>query len=217
MKADSQLYRQLVNELRLASSLQPHQISISVEDGIVILTGCTDSANKKYAAEQVAKQIAGVRAIVNDIQLCMPRARVGADAAIAHAAVEMLERQVNLPLDRVKVVVCAGWVTLEGAVDRYDQCEDAEEAVGELTGVTGVTNLILVKPAMSPEYIKAWVEEAFQNNPAIDAQLIAVEVCGSTVMLRGQVRSRAERAAAWRIATRAPGVTSIENQIEVAL
>ena len=155
MKADSQLYRQLVNELRLISSFQPNEISISVKGGIVILSGCTDSANKKYAAEHAAKRIAGVRAIVNDIHLCMSRASVGADADIAHAAVEMLERCANLPLDRIKVVVCTGWVTLEGAVDRYDQCEDAEEAVRELIGVSGVTNLILVKPAVSPEYAKA--------------------------------------------------------------
>jgi osmotically-inducible protein OsmY len=217
MKADSQLYLQLVNELRLASSLQPNEISISVKDGIVILTGCIDSANKKYVAEQVAKRIAGIRAIVNDIQLCMSRIRVSTDADIAHAAVELLERRVNLSLDRVKVVVCKGWITLEGAVDRYDQCEDAEEVVRELIGVTGVTNLIIVKPTVAPEYVQAWVEEAFQNNPEIDAQLIAVEVCGSKVVLRGQVRSWAERAAAWRTAWRAPGVSSIENQIEVAL
>jgi osmotically-inducible protein OsmY len=217
MKADSQVYLQLKNELGLISSLQPNEISIAVKDGIVILTGCTDSASKKYAAEQVAKRIAGVRAIVNDIQLCMSRARVGTDADLAHAAVEMLERRVNLSLDWVKVVVCTGWVTLEGEVDRYDQCEDAEEVVRELIGVTGVTNLIVVKPTISPEYVKAWVEEAFQNNPEIDAQLIAVEVYGSKIMLRGQVRSWVERVAAWRIARRAPGVTRIENQIEVAL
>jgi osmotically-inducible protein OsmY len=155
MKADSQLYLQLVNELRLVSSLQPNEISISVKDGIVILAGCTDSANKKYAAEQVAKRIAGVRAIVNDVQLCVSRARVGTDADIAHAAVEMLERRVNLSLDRVKVIVCMGWVTLEGAVDRYDQCEDAEEVARDLIGVTGVTNLIVVKPAVAPEFVKA--------------------------------------------------------------
>src|SRR5262245_50156448 len=60
MQADSQLYLELVNELRLASNLQPNEISILVKDGVVILTGCTDSAYKKYTAEQVAKRIAGL-------------------------------------------------------------------------------------------------------------------------------------------------------------
>ncbi|HEX5689126.1 MAG TPA: BON domain-containing protein [Roseiflexaceae bacterium] len=155
MKADAQLYLQLVHALGPASSLHPNEISVSVKDGVVILTGCTDSATKKYTAEQAAKRITGVRAIVNDIQLCMSRARVAADADIAHAAVELLEQRVNLSLDRVKVVVCTGWVTLEGVVDRYDQCEDAEEVVRELIGVAGVTNLIVVKPAVAREHVKA--------------------------------------------------------------
>ena len=215
MKADSQLYLELVNELRLDASLQPNEISVSVKDGIVILTGCTDSANKKYAAEQVAKRIAGVKGVVNDIQVCMPGARVGTDADIAHAAVQVLERRVNLSLDRVKIVVSNGWVTLEGDVDRYDQCEEAEEVVRELIGVTGVTNLILVKPTMSPEHIKAQIEEAFKRTAQIDAQRIVVETDEGTVILRGRVRSSAERAEVWRAVCRTPGVTSVGNLIEV--
>src|SRR5262245_1526501 len=215
MQADSQLYLELVNQLRLASSLQPNEISILVKDGVVILTGCTDSAYKKYTAEQVAKRIAGVKGVVNDIQVYMPGARVGTDFDIAHAAVQVLERYVNLSLDRVKIVVSNGWVTLEGDVDRYDQCEEAEEVVRELIGVTGVTNLILVKPTMPPEYIKAQIEEAFKRSAQIDAQRIVVETCDGTVILRGRVRSSAERAEVWRVVWRTAGVTSVENVIEV--
>jgi osmotically-inducible protein OsmY len=215
MKADSQLFLELVNELRLDASLQPNEISILVKDGIAILSGCTDSANKKYAAEQVAKRIAGVKGVVNDIQVCMPGARVGTDADIAHAAVQVLERRVSLSLDRVKIVVSNGWVRLEGDVDRYDQCEEAEEVVRELIGVTGVTNLILVKPTMWPEHIKARIEEAFKRTAQIDAQRIVVETCDGTVILRGRVRSWAERSEVWRVVWRTPGVTSIENLIEV--
>src|SRR5262245_47139138 len=215
MKADSQLFLELVNELRLDASLQPNEISILVKDGIAILTGCTDSAYKKYAAEQVAKRIAGVKGVVNDIQVCMPGARVGADADIAHAAVQVLERRVNLSLDRVKIVVSNGWVTLEGDVDRYDQCEEAEEVVRELISLTGVTNLIMVKPTSSPEYIKAQIEEAFKRTAQIDAQRIVVETDDGTVILRGRVRSWAERAEVWLVVCRTPGVTSVENSIEV--
>ncbi len=215
MKADSQLFLELVNELRLDASLQPNEISILVKDGIAILTGCTDSAYKKYAAEQVAKRVAGVKGVVNDIQVCMPGTRVGTDADIAHAAVQVLERRVNLSLDRVKIVVSNGWITLEGAVDRYDQCEEAEEVVRELVGMTGVTNLIVVGPNVPPEYIKARIEEAFIRSAAIDAQHIAVEAQGGTVILRGRVRSWAERSEVWRVIWGTPGVTSIENLIEV--
>jgi osmotically-inducible protein OsmY len=217
MKPGTRLYQDVISEFISDARLQPHEIGISVKGGVVILTGCTDSYGKKSIAEQVAKRVTGVKGVVNDIQVRLPGSSQRTDADIACAAVQALEQCANLILDRVKVVVSNGWITLEGAVDRYDQCEDAEEAIRELIGMTGVTNLIMVKPTVAPEYVKAWVEEAFQNNPEIDAQLIAIEVCGSKVRLQGQVRSWAERAAAWRIAWRAPGVTSIENQIEVAL
>ena len=217
MKPDTSLYQDVISEFVWDARLQPHAIGISVKGGVVILTGYTDSFGKKSTAEQVAKRVFGIKGVVNDIQVHLPNSGEYTDADIACAVVQALEQCTNVPLDRVKVVVRTGWVTLEGAVDRYDQCEDAEEVVRELIGPAGVTNLIMVKPTVAPKYVRAWVEKAFQNNPEIDAQLIAVEVCGSKVMLRGQVRSWAERVAAWRIAWRAPGVTSIENQIEVAL
>jgi osmotically-inducible protein OsmY len=215
MKTDTHLYQDVLREFTWDARLEPNEIIISVKEGVVILTGCTDSANKKCAAEQVAKRIAGVRGVVNDVQMCASGARVRTDADIAHAAIHALERCVNLPLDRVKVVVCNGWVTLEGVVDRYDQCEDAEEVVRELIGLQGVTNLIIVRPSVAPQYIQAQIAEAFQRSAEIDARFIAVEVSGSKVILRGQVRSWAEGAAAWRLAWRASGVTSIENLIEV--
>jgi len=217
MKPDTSLYQDVISEFVWDARLQPNEIGISVKGGVVILTGYTDSFGKKSTAEQVAKRVFGIKGVVNDIQVHLPNSGEYTDADIACAVVQALEQCTNVPLDRVKVVVRTGWVTLEGAVDRYDQCEDAEEVVRELIGPAGVTNLIMVKPTVAPKYVRAWVEKAFQNNPEIDAQLIAVEVCGSKVMLRGQVRSWAERVAAWRIAWRAPGVTSIENQIEVAL
>jgi osmotically-inducible protein OsmY len=217
MNLDTRLYQDVISEFVWDAQLQPNEIGISVKGGVVILTGYTDSYSKKSIAEQLAKRVSGIKGVVNDIQVRLPNSGNLTDAELACAVVQALEQCTSVALDRIKIVVRRGWVTLEGAVERYDQCEDAEEAVRELIGLTGMTNLIIVKPTGAPEYVKAWIEEALQDNPELDAQLIAVKVCGSKVMLRGQVRSRAGRAAAWRIAWRAPGVTSVENQIEVAL
>jgi osmotically-inducible protein OsmY len=217
MHLDTRLYQAVISEFVWDAQLQPNEIGISVRGGVVILTGYTDNYSKKSAAEQIVSRVSGIKLVVNDIQVRPPNSGDYTDVDIACAAVQALEQCTSVPLERVRIVVRTGWVTLEGSVDRYDQCEDAEEAVRELVGLTGVTNMIIVKPAAAPEDVKAWVEEAFQNNPDFDAQLIAVKVCGSKVMLRGQVRSLAERAAAWRIAWHAPGVTSVENQLQVAL
>ena len=71
-------------------------------------------------------------------------------------------------------------------------------------------------PTVAPEDIKVRIEESFRRAARLDAQQIIVETHGCKVVLHGRVRSWAVRAEAWRLAWQIPGVTSIENVIEVA-
>ena len=84
-----------------------------------------------------------------------------------------------------------------------------------VTGVRGVTNLISVKPRISPPDLKEKIEEALVRSAETDAQRITVELQGSKVILSGTVRSLAERKEAERVARSAPGVSSVENRIVV--
>jgi len=104
-------------------------------------------------------------------------------------------------------------VTLKGEVEWQYQKQDAERVVRRLTGVKGVTNLILVKPRVTPSELKQKIEQALIRSAETDAQRITVEVQGSKVILKGMVRSWAEREEAERTAWLAPGVTSVENRI----
>jgi osmotically-inducible protein OsmY len=118
---------------------------------------------------------------------------------------------------QIKVIVDKGWVTLEGQVEWNYQREEAERAVRRVKGVTGVINTIQLKPRVEPSEIKRKIEEAFRRSAEIDASRITVETNGGEVVLRGTVRSWAERQEAERAAWKAPGVTRVVNQIAIAV
>jgi len=137
------------------------------------------------------------------------------DADIAAAAVRALEWDSSVPADKIEVTVSKGWVTLRGEVEWQYQKEDAERIVRRLSGVKGVSNLITIKPSVTPAELKEKIEDALVRNAEIDADRITVEVQGGKAILKGTVRSWAEREAAERAAWSAPGITSVDNRIQV--
>jgi len=216
MRTDSELRADIIAELTWDPSIRNEDIATAVKDGVVTLAGTVDTYAQRYAAEHGVERIKGVRAIANDLIVKLPGAMTRSDADLAHAAVNALRWNTQVPDERIQVKVSDGWLTLEGEVDRYYQRHAAEGAVRYLQGVKGVNSLITLRATPTPGDIKQRIRDSIKRQAEIDADHVTVETSASRVTLRGTVRSIAERRDAERAAWNAPGVTSVENDINVA-
>jgi osmotically-inducible protein OsmY len=203
------------DELRSDPDIDATDIAVAVKDGSVALTGFVRSFRQRRRAEQDVKRLAGVVGIANNIEVRLSIIHRRPDSEIARDAVEAIKRDLSLSWEKIKAIVEDGWITLEGEVEWHYQRERAEEAVQGLRGVRGVTNKIEVRPRVPPMEIKRRIEQALRRSGELDASGISVEASGSEIILRGGVRSWAEREEADRAAWSAPGVTKVDNRIKI--
>jgi osmotically-inducible protein OsmY len=215
MRTDSEIQRDVEDELRWDPSLDNDDIAVAVRDGVVTLAGYVKSYLDKWHAERVASRVKGVKAIANDLTVKLASTSERTDPDIARAVIDALKWNVAVPHDRIKAKVDKGWVTLEGDVEWYFQREAAERSVRSLTGVKGVTNLITVKVRPAAADIKQKIRDALERNAQFDADRITVEVEGNKAILRGTVRSYAEMRDAERAARNAAGITEVDNRLTV--
>lgn len=215
MKTGTALQRDVLDELRWEPSIDASDVGVTVDEGVVTLTGRVNSFAEKDAAQRAAQRVVGVRAVANDLEVVVPGTHRRDDTDIARAAVDALAWNHNVPADQVRLTVRDGWITLEGEVDWRYQREAAFNTVAHLTGVHGVTNNVVVRPRATPREIKAKIQGALQRTASRDAEKISVETIGGKVILRGTVRTWAERDDAERAAWSAPGVSSVDSYVEI--
>lgn len=215
MKNNAELQTDVQNAIKWEPLLNAAEIGVTVKDGVVSLTGIVDSYAKKMEAENAAKKVIGVQAIVEKIEVRFPGAWKKTNAEIANSVLEALKSNWLIPKDKVTVKVEDGWVTLEGELPWNYQREAAKSAVNYLTGVRGVINEIKIKSESRNAIEKKDVEAAIGRSWTVDDSDIKVSVSETTVTLSGTVHSWYQKEEAGRIAWNTPGIWNVKNELKV--
>jgi osmotically-inducible protein OsmY len=215
MRTDSDVKRDVEDELKYDPDLSTAEIGVSVKNGVVALTGFVRSYSQKLQAETDAKRINGVLGVANDLEVRFESVDARPDPDIARDVIAQMKLELPFSYEKIKTVVKNGWVTLEGDVEWNYQRTRAESAALRVKGVLGVSNFVKVAPRVSPVEVKSKIENALKRSAQLDASRIIVEANGSEVVLKGTVRSWAEREEAERAAWLAPGVTKVDDRIAI--
>jgi osmotically-inducible protein OsmY len=216
MKTDSQLQATVMEELQWDPKLNAAEIGVAVKNGIVILSGHVDNYTKKLAAEEAVKRVKDVKGIVEEITVQLSHDGTRSDEELAQAAVSALRWNNAVPDQSIKAEVEKGWLTLEGNLDWQFQKDAALNAVKDIIGLKGVSNLINIKPKVNAPVVRDTIKKALERSADIESDRIIIETSGSKVTLRGKARSWGERNEVERAAWCAPGVMEVEDDLVIA-
>lgn len=207
ISTDSQILQDVTDELAWDAALDAAQITVSVKDGYVTLTGKLASLTEQWSAEQISQCVPGVRGVILHLVIVPPVFR--GDDEIAAAARGVLSSMSCLAPDAVRARVDDAWIHLSGKVSREYQRQNALGAVRAFAGVRGITNEIQLEGDPPSSTLQNDIERALQRQFGDDARSIGVTVEGSYVLLSGRVRSSTQRDLAVRSVWNAAGVRSV--------
>jgi len=215
MKSDSDLKKDVLEELMWDPIVPEAKVGVAVNDGIVTLSGHLDTYAEKVAVKRAAERVSGVKAIAVELDVVPLGVHKHSDTEIAAAVEHALSWNTSVPQGRIKVAVEKGWVTLSGELDWNFQRRAVERMVRPLKGVIGIVDNIRLKTLPIPVNLSSRISDALTRQAMREAKRIEVLMEGSVVTLRGHVHSWAERAAAEGATWSAPGVSRVNNQLTV--
>lgn len=215
MKSNEELQKNVIAAINWEPLLQAAEIGVTAIDGVITLTGSVNIYAKKAEAEQAAKNVTGVKTVVENINVICNAKDKRTDADIRTAIENVFKWHYDIPTEKITVVVENCWVFLSGELEWNYQKEATKNAISNLIGITGITNNIIVSNSSKDVIEQNDIEIAIERNGNINNKDIAVYINHNVVTLKGHVDSWYQKSEAGRIAWNAPGVKQVENDLYV--
>jgi osmotically-inducible protein OsmY len=206
------------SNMRTDSRLQQNNLDqgVATKDEVAALGGHVSGRAGKITVGRTMPRVKGIRSIAQEIDAHCPSDDRTADCEIARRALGSLNWDVLFPAGAVQVKVRNGQVTLTGQVDWHFQSTAAESRIRELSGVTGVTNEITIRPRVESADVKREIDDALKCSTEIDTKGIHVSsLGGGRIALEGQVHNWQEREAVRRAAWSAVGVSAVDDYLQI--
>lgn len=242
-RSDLWLKASLVTTYTLNQHLNPFDLDVSVNDGVVTLRGTVDSSVEKDLATELARGVEGVTAVDNQLAVKSGSAGVSRDddlmqrvndANLTAKVKSQLLWNANTQGMRIDVDTDDGVVTLRGTVASAAEAELAAQIARNTSGVRSVQNALEVEAGQKPmsaeaedaalelkgELSDTWVTTKVKTsllyNRGVDAAAIDVTTRDGVVTLSGEVRSDYEVKRAGEVAAEIVGVREVRNRLQVA-
>lgn len=213
--SDHDVERWVTDQLHFDPKVDSNAIAVSANDGEVTLLGTVGSFREKRDAEKSARRVNGVRTVKNDLKVRLLTEHGRGDADLRGAVLRALQLDSLIP-ETVDARVDDGWVTLTGTAAWQYQREEADRVAGNILGVLGVDDQIdLTHTEARAVDVDEAIRKAFTRSAKLDAEDVSVGTHNGTVVLTGSVSSWAEHDEALATAWAAPGVTRVDDYLEV--
>ncbi len=217
---DDQIIKQeIIEQLTWDDSVNSSEITVLVHDGVVTLEGTIPSYSSKRNAQKDAWQVRGVTRVENKLDVAFPTGvTLPDDATITSNIEKMLILDSRIQADEIEVQTHEGLVTLSGAAQSQWEKNLAEEIASSSSGVVFVQNNLKTKHAASfdDKVIENNIKRAFERNPLISDDAIAISVHEGKAYLRGIVPYYLMKREAYDVALYTAGVEDVMDEITVS-
>lgn len=218
-RSDKQIKQDILDQLAFNNRLDESAIDVEVSNGHVVLSGIVPSYPDLAAAEKDAAIILGVQSVENRLRVEPPteEVTVPTDGEILADVERMLVKAPDVAVADLSLSVESGEVVLKGTVDQLWKKFRAQALAGNIAGVRGIENHLVVVPteSMLDRVIGEGIESALERLGSVDAAAIDVEVRDGVVTLKGKASGSSARREAEEVAKHAKGVIEVYNELRV--